>query len=106
MGHGHFLAVGKLIDGYLKEITHDSNLSLSGFIDLAESIPYAARPIHDGLYKAIDEYLKVNLLYLNTYFVKSLQIFTLVNLIIIDTLLMMKCWFFYKSSGAPRLNKG
>ncbi|CAL9046822.1 BTB/POZ domain-containing protein NPY1 isoform X1 [Musa acuminata AAA Group] len=51
------LALGRLIDGYLAEIACDSNLSISSFVDLAESIPDAARPDHDGLYTAIDIYL-------------------------------------------------
>lgn len=55
--------VGKLIDGYLAEIARDRNLTLSGFFDLSQMIPELARPIHDGLYKAIDNYLKVGLYY-------------------------------------------
>ncbi|GLT76102.1 hypothetical protein SLA2020_477830 [Shorea laevis] len=58
LGHGLLLNVGKLIDGYLAEIAHDPNLDLASFIDLSQSIPETARPIHDGLYKAIDLYLK------------------------------------------------
>ncbi|KAI8569263.1 hypothetical protein RHMOL_Rhmol02G0265200 [Rhododendron molle] len=58
LGHGSWLNVGKLIDGYLGEIARDPNLSLSSFILLSQSIPESARPIHDGLYKAIDIYLK------------------------------------------------
>lgn len=58
LGHGSLLAVGKLINGYLAEIAHDPNLTLASFIDLSQSIPESARPIHDGLYKAIDSYLK------------------------------------------------
>ncbi|KAF7830357.1 BTB/POZ domain-containing protein NPY1 [Senna tora] len=50
--------VGRVVDGYLAEIAHDSNLSLSSFVDLSKSIPEFARPIHDGLYRAIDVYLK------------------------------------------------
>lgn len=63
LGHGHglLLKVGKLIDGYLAEIAHDPNLTLASFIDFSHSIPESARPIHDGLYKAIDIYLKVDL---------------------------------------------
>ncbi|KAL5782991.1 hypothetical protein ACOSP7_008020 [Xanthoceras sorbifolium] len=56
--NGTMLAVGKLIDGYLGEIARDPNLTLASFIDLSQSIPDSARPIHDGLYKAIDLYLK------------------------------------------------
>lgn len=58
LGHGSLLSVGRLIDGYLAEIAHDPNLNLCSFIDLSQSIPESARPIHDGLYKAIDIYLK------------------------------------------------
>ncbi|KAL5189966.1 BTB/POZ domain-containing protein NPY1 [Glycine soja] len=52
------LNVGKLVDGYLGEIAHDPNLGLSSFVDLSQSIPDFARPNHDGLYRAIDIYLK------------------------------------------------
>ncbi|KAK7352637.1 hypothetical protein VNO80_18061 [Phaseolus coccineus] len=52
------LNVGKLVDGYLGEIAHDPNLGLSSFADLSQSIPGFARPDHDGLYRAIDIYLK------------------------------------------------
>lgn len=51
--------VAKLVDGYLAEIAHDSNLSLSSFVDLSQSIPEFARLNHDGLYRAIDICLKV-----------------------------------------------
>ncbi|PPD69923.1 hypothetical protein GOBAR_DD33199 [Gossypium barbadense] len=61
LGHGSLLSVGKVIDGYLEEIARDPNLSLASFIDLARSIPEFARPVHDGLYKAIDMYLKEHL---------------------------------------------
>ncbi|KAL8115875.1 hypothetical protein AgCh_022389 [Apium graveolens] len=58
LGHGPLLNVGKLIDRYLAEIATDPKLTLSCFLDLSQSIPEAARPIHDGLYWAIDIYLK------------------------------------------------
>ncbi|EXB86673.1 BTB/POZ domain-containing protein NPY1 [Morus notabilis] len=58
LGSGSLLNVGRLIDGYLAEIARDPNLTLSSFVDLSKSIPESARPIHDGLYKAIDIYLK------------------------------------------------
>lgn len=60
LGHGPLLNVGKLIDRYLAEIATDPKLNLSCFMDLSQSIPEAARPIHDGLYWAIDIYLKVH----------------------------------------------
>lgn len=63
LGHGSLLVVGKLIDGYLAEIAGDPNLCHSSFIALSKSIPDSARPTHDGLYKAIDIYLKVSIVY-------------------------------------------
>lgn len=59
LGNRAILNVGKLVDSYLGEIAHDSNLSLSSFVDLSQSIPEFARPNHDGLYRAINIYLKV-----------------------------------------------
>lgn len=53
------LMVAKLIDSYLAEIAKDPNLSASKFIDLAEIVSSISRPAHDGLYRAIDTYLKV-----------------------------------------------
>ncbi|XP_068656244.1 phototropic-responsive NPH3 family protein NPY2-like isoform X2 [Aristolochia californica] len=52
------LAVAKLVDGYLAEIARDPNLPVSKFIDLAEMVSSDSRPVHDGLYRAIDMYLK------------------------------------------------
>lgn len=52
------LAVAKLVDGYLAEIAKDPNLPLSKFIELAEMSSGASRPVHDGLYRAIDMYLQ------------------------------------------------
>lgn len=52
------LAVAKLIDGYLAEIAKDPNLPLSKLIGLAEMVSSLPRPTHDGLYRAIDMYLK------------------------------------------------
>lgn len=57
--HRYMLSVGKTIDEYLSEIAHDPNLTLASFVDLSQSIPESARPTHDGLYKAVDTYLKV-----------------------------------------------
>ncbi|XP_058069885.1 BTB/POZ domain-containing protein NPY2-like isoform X1 [Magnolia sinica] len=52
------LAVAKLVDAYLAEISRDPNLPLSKFVDLAEMVGGDSRPVHDGLYRAIDMYLK------------------------------------------------
>ncbi|CAN8313681.1 unnamed protein product [Cochlearia groenlandica] len=51
-------AVAKLIDGYLAEVAPDVNLKLPKFQALAASVPEYARPLDDGLYRAIDIYLK------------------------------------------------
>lgn len=53
------IAVGKLLDGYLAEIARDPNLSITKFQQLAEALPEISRTCHDGLYRAIDTYLKV-----------------------------------------------
>lgn len=58
LAHCSLINVGKLIDAYLGEIACDPNLPFSCFTKLSESIPDSARPVHDGLYKAIDTYLK------------------------------------------------
>ncbi|KAK4796279.1 hypothetical protein SAY86_028605 [Trapa natans] len=50
--------VAKLIDGYLAEIAPDINLKLPKFQALAGAVPDYARPLDDGLYRAIDIYLK------------------------------------------------
>ncbi len=51
--------VGKLIDGYLSEIASDSNLKPGRFCELVLSLPEQARVYHDGVYRAVDVYLKV-----------------------------------------------
>lgn len=51
--------VANLVDGYLAEVAVDVNLKLPKFQALAAVIPDYARPVDDGLYKAIDVYLKV-----------------------------------------------
>ncbi|KAK7311046.1 hypothetical protein RJT34_08920 [Clitoria ternatea] len=58
LGQRSLLNIAKLVDSYLGEIAYDPNLNLSSFIDLSLSIPESARPNHDGLYRAIDIYLK------------------------------------------------
>ncbi|GMP71719.1 hypothetical protein CsSME_00030017 [Camellia sinensis var. sinensis] len=50
--------VAKLIDGYLAEVAPDVNLKLPKFHSLAAAVPDYARPLDDGLYRAIDIYLK------------------------------------------------
>lgn len=52
--------VSKLVDNYLAEIAPDANLKLNVFVAIAETLPAHARTVHDGLYRAIDIYLKVS----------------------------------------------
>ncbi|XP_057960400.1 BTB/POZ domain-containing protein SR1IP1 [Malania oleifera] len=52
--------VGKLMENYLAEIASDRNLSVLRFIGLAELIPEQSRITEDGMYRAIDIYLKAH----------------------------------------------
>jgi hypothetical protein len=54
--------VANLVDTYLAEIAPDTNLKIDKFIALSEVLPDHARAQHDGLYRAIDIFLKVLLL--------------------------------------------
>lgn len=51
--------VANLVDGFLAEAAPDVNLKFPKFQALAAAIPDYARPLSDGLYHAIDVYLKV-----------------------------------------------
>lgn len=51
--------VGRLVDNYLAEIAPDANLKLAKFVVIADALPGYARTTDDGLYRAIDIYLKV-----------------------------------------------
>uniref|UniRef100_A0ACD6A788 Uncharacterized protein n=1 Tax=Avena sativa TaxID=4498 RepID=A0ACD6A788_AVESA len=53
-------AVARLLDGYLAEIAPDVNLKPQKFQALASAVPEYARPLDDGLYRAIDVYLKAH----------------------------------------------
>ncbi|KAM7262129.1 hypothetical protein ACFE04_021206 [Oxalis oulophora] len=52
--------VRKLLDNYLAEIAKDPNLSITQFQVIAESMPADSRICDDGLYRAIDTYLKTH----------------------------------------------
>ncbi|KAI4329296.1 hypothetical protein L6164_021579 [Bauhinia variegata] len=52
--------VAKLVDCYLAEAAVDANLTLSEFVALAGALPNHARAIDDGLYRAVDTYLKAH----------------------------------------------
>lgn len=68
--------VAKLIDGFLAEVAPDVNLKLPKFQSLAAAVPEYARPLDDGLYRAVDIYLKV----------KSFQVITFLPLALHDDL--------------------
>lgn len=51
--------VANLVDAYLAEVAPDTNLKFPKFQSLAAVIPDYARPAADGIYRAIDIYLKV-----------------------------------------------
>lgn len=53
------IKVSKLLDNYLAEVALDSNLTPSKFTALAELLPDHARMVQDGLYRAVDIFLKV-----------------------------------------------
>ncbi|KAK4783660.1 hypothetical protein SAY86_008034 [Trapa natans] len=52
--------VGKLMETYLAEIASDRNLAISKFIGLTELVPEQSRITEDGIYRAIDIYLKAH----------------------------------------------
>ncbi|KAL4341641.1 hypothetical protein GQ457_08G020150 [Hibiscus cannabinus] len=57
---GPMTMVACLIDEFLAEVAADVNFKLCQFETLAASIPDYARPLDDGLYQAIDVYLKAH----------------------------------------------
>ncbi|GMH16400.1 hypothetical protein Nepgr_018241 [Nepenthes gracilis] len=54
------MRVARLVDSYLTEVARDQNLPLTKFQVLAEALPESARTCDDGLYRAIDSYLKAH----------------------------------------------
>ncbi|KAF5769635.1 putative BTB/POZ domain, NPH3 domain, NPH3/RPT2-like family protein [Helianthus annuus] len=55
---GAKVKVAKLIDLYLAEIARNPDLPLLKFTDLADMVSTLSRPSHDGIYRAIDMFLK------------------------------------------------
>ncbi|CAH8283457.1 unnamed protein product [Eruca vesicaria subsp. sativa] len=58
--HGELLKVGRIMDAYLAEIAPDPHLSLHKFTAFIERLPYYARIMDDGIYRAVDVYLKAH----------------------------------------------
>ncbi|XP_020212918.1 BTB/POZ domain-containing protein At1g03010 isoform X2 [Cajanus cajan] len=54
------IKVSKLLDSYLAEVALDPNLLPSKFTALSELLPDHARIVSDGLYRAVDIFLKVH----------------------------------------------
>ncbi|KAH7433352.1 hypothetical protein KP509_07G064900 [Ceratopteris richardii] len=54
------ISVSKLLDRYIVEVAPDVNLKLPKFYSLIEALPDFARTSDDGLYHAIDIYLKAH----------------------------------------------
>ncbi|XP_031479294.1 root phototropism protein 3-like [Nymphaea colorata] len=52
--------VAKLTDSYLAEVAIDSGLTVQEFEALAGALPFHARMTDDGLYRAVDTYLKAH----------------------------------------------
>ncbi|KAI3747856.1 hypothetical protein L6452_10551 [Arctium lappa] len=50
--------VARLVDCYLAEIAKNPDLPLSKFADLADTVSTLSRRSHDGIYRAIDMFLK------------------------------------------------
>ncbi|KAK9670269.1 hypothetical protein RND81_13G190500 [Saponaria officinalis] len=50
--------VAHLVDCYLAEVSRDPNLPLEKFINMAGLVSGFPKPSHDGIYRAIDMYLK------------------------------------------------
>ncbi|CAI0430411.1 unnamed protein product [Linum tenue] len=57
---GDMERVGKLMENYLVEIASDRNLGMSKFISVAELVPEQSRAVEDGMYRAIDIFLKAH----------------------------------------------
>ncbi|XP_022883284.1 BTB/POZ domain-containing protein At5g03250-like [Olea europaea var. sylvestris] len=52
--------VANLVDAYLSDVSADVNLKFPKFQSLAAAVPDYARPVSDGIYRAIDIYLKAH----------------------------------------------
>ncbi|GLT51293.1 hypothetical protein SLA2020_247130 [Shorea laevis] len=57
---GQLRKVARLVDSYLAEVASDVNLKPGKIRSLAEALPESSRPLHDGLYRALDIYFKAH----------------------------------------------
>ncbi|KAK3033533.1 hypothetical protein RJ639_033994, partial [Escallonia herrerae] len=58
---GPLRKVAKLIDIYIAEIVADENLKPEKIHSLGDALPECSRSLHDGLYRALDIYFKMQL---------------------------------------------
>ncbi|KAI5059914.1 hypothetical protein GOP47_0024334 [Adiantum capillus-veneris] len=54
------MKAARVLDSFLAEVAPDANLSVTKFVTFAELMPSYARVVDDGLYRAIDIYLKAH----------------------------------------------
>lgn len=54
--------VAKLVDSYMAEVAMDAGLAVAEFEQLATAMPSHSRTADDGLYRAVDTYIKVSVL--------------------------------------------
>lgn len=54
------MKAARVLDSFLAEVAPDANLGVSKFVAFAELMPSYARVVDDGLYRAIDIYLKAH----------------------------------------------
>uniref|UniRef100_A0A0D3HQP7 NPH3 domain-containing protein n=1 Tax=Oryza barthii TaxID=65489 RepID=A0A0D3HQP7_9ORYZ len=59
-GGGAMQTVAKTVDEVAAEIATEESLPISKFVGLAGAVPKEARATHDGLYRAVDIYLKAH----------------------------------------------
>ncbi|KAL8146432.1 hypothetical protein AgCh_004244 [Apium graveolens] len=57
---GPLKKVAKLVDGYIAEVASDMNLKPEQIRSLAQSLPESSRSFHDGIYRALDIFLKAH----------------------------------------------
>lgn len=62
-GAGAAARVARLVDAYLAEAALEAGLRPAEFEELARAVPAHARAADDGLYRAVDTYLKVSALH-------------------------------------------
>ncbi|XP_078443055.1 phototropic-responsive NPH3 family protein NPY4-like [Wolffia australiana] len=58
--HGPPPQIVNILDGFLAEVASDGSLPLSIFLEFAEAVLGLNRASHDGLYSAVDVYLKAH----------------------------------------------